>query len=88
MQNTDLSQSHSFTDNLEINLDMLCAFMLDQISREVHDADIIALHKQWPAGAGYGAPAITDEVNTSQPHHYQWRGIQLQHWSERLYATA
>ena len=69
MQNTDLSKSHSFTDTLEINLDMLCAFMLDQISREVHDADIITVHKQWPARAGYGALAITDEVNTSQPHH-------------------
>jgi len=69
VQNTDLSKSHSFTDTLEINLDMLCAFMLDQISREVHDADIITVHKQWPARAGYGALAITDEVNTSQPHH-------------------
>jgi hypothetical protein len=38
--NTNIPDSHALKDELKINLNILCALVLDGVDREVNDADV------------------------------------------------
>jgi hypothetical protein len=51
VQDADITDGHAFLHKVEINLNMLCAPVLNGVGREVDDADIAAVHEgalhQW-----------------------------------------
>lgn len=45
MQNLGFSKGYPVTDNVEINLHILGALVLDRVGGEIHFTDIVAIHK-------------------------------------------
>jgi len=45
MKNADVTNINPFPDKVEINLDMLCALMLDQVGRQVNSTDVVTVHQ-------------------------------------------
>jgi hypothetical protein len=43
MENTDLTDDNLLSDEMKINLHMLCALMLNGVGGEVHDTDVVAI---------------------------------------------
>jgi hypothetical protein len=48
VEDTNVSASNMLTDEVEINLNMLCALMLDEVDREVDSADIVIVDQSGP----------------------------------------
>ena len=48
MKDPDVSNGNQLADEVEINLDMLRALMLDGVGGEVHGADVVAVDKGAP----------------------------------------
>ena len=45
MKNADVTNINPFPDKVEINLDMLCALMLDRVGRQVNSTDVVTVHQ-------------------------------------------
>jgi len=45
MKNTDVANSNPFPDEVEVNLDMLCALMLNRVGRQIHGTHIVTIDK-------------------------------------------
>jgi hypothetical protein len=45
MQNPNLTEGDTLPNKVEINLNMLCALMLDRISGEVGNTDVVAINQ-------------------------------------------
>jgi hypothetical protein len=58
MQNPNLTEGDTLPNKVEINLNMLRAFMLDQIGGEVDNTDIVTIHQ------------VTGEAMKLQRHHW------------------
>jgi hypothetical protein len=43
MEDTNIADGNSPTDEVEINLDMLCALMPNWVDGEVYDVDVVAI---------------------------------------------
>jgi hypothetical protein len=43
MQDTDITNGNAFSNEVEVDLDMLCVLVLNGVGGEVDDADIIAV---------------------------------------------
>jgi hypothetical protein len=43
MQDTDITDDNTFSDEVEIDLDMLCTLMLNGVGGEVDGADIVTI---------------------------------------------
>jgi hypothetical protein len=43
--NTNVADSHTLTDEVEIDLNMLRALVLDGVDGEVYNADVVTLYK-------------------------------------------
>jgi hypothetical protein len=52
MQDTDLADDNLLSDKMKTNLHMLDALMLNGVSGEVHDADVVAVDKGAPRWRG------------------------------------
>jgi hypothetical protein len=46
MENLNISDSHPVTNEVLVNLHMLRPLMLNQVGREVHDADVVAVDER------------------------------------------
>jgi hypothetical protein len=51
VQDTDITDGNAFPDEVDVNLDMLGALMLNEVDGEVDDADVVAVDesalRQW-----------------------------------------
>jgi hypothetical protein len=51
VQDADITDGHAFLHKVEVNLNMLCAPVLNGVGREVDDTDIAVVHEgvlhQW-----------------------------------------
>jgi hypothetical protein len=51
MQDADITDGHTFPHKVEVDLDMLCALVLNGVSGEVDGADVVAVDesalRQW-----------------------------------------
>jgi hypothetical protein len=45
MQDTDITDDNTFSDEVEIDLDMLCTLMLNGVGGEVDGADIVTINE-------------------------------------------
>jgi hypothetical protein len=52
MEDMDLADDNLLSDKMKINLHMLDALMLNEIGREVHNADVVAVDKGAPRRRG------------------------------------
>jgi hypothetical protein len=43
VQDADITDGHAFPHKVEVDLDMLCALVLNGVGGEVDDADIVAV---------------------------------------------
>jgi hypothetical protein len=43
MQDTDITDGHAFPHKVEVDLDMLCALVLNRVDAEVDGADVVAV---------------------------------------------
>jgi hypothetical protein len=46
MENPNISNSHSITDEMQVNLHMLRPLMLNRVGGEVHGANVVAIDKR------------------------------------------
>jgi hypothetical protein len=46
MENPNIANSHSVTNEVQVNLHMLRSLMLNRVGREVHGADVVAVDER------------------------------------------
>jgi hypothetical protein len=80
VEDTNVPDGNTLADKVEINLDMLGVLVLDGVSGEVGDTDIVAVDQS--------GPQVVDEANTPLPRHWPRRGTSPQHSNERRRSDA
>jgi hypothetical protein len=60
MENTNVADSNSITNKVQVDLHMLRPLMLNRVGVEVHDADIVAVEER---ALGEGAVELTQELS-------------------------
>jgi hypothetical protein len=45
MKNTDITKGHSFTNEVQVNFNVICALVLDGVGRHVNGTDIVTINQ-------------------------------------------
>jgi hypothetical protein len=64
MENPNICNSHSVTNDVQVNLHMLRPLMLNRVGGEVHGADVVAVHEH-----ALGERAVKLSQELSEPGH-------------------
>ena len=69
VKHANVTNNNPFPHKVEINLDMLCALMLNRIGGEVDCTDIVTVDQKSTWSVGDEAPEATDEAKQSLQLH-------------------
>jgi len=69
MKDTKITNGNPLPDEVEVNLNMLGALMLNRIGGHVDGADVVTIHQCGLAEGGRATPAGVDAARKPRRHH-------------------